>query len=609
MVTQITLGNFGQVNGRTVLTGGASQLDTQAIIKALTDAKRLPADRLETKNETIDKKTSAFNELLASFRNFKSAVNVLRNPPGVGIDSQNIFQYRTSSLTSSLGLSASSYLEVTAIPGALAQSYTIDSITQLAQASKQQTGSFSLADSTTVSAVSAVPTAGLLTAGTVQLRAVDGTVGGISLTLDAGDSLEVVASKFNEISSRTGIQAGVVKEATGSYRLSFSATQTGTTYGFDFNVAAPGPGNAVENDPSGVFSSISFVAQTPTQIAQNSIFSLDGISITRESNAISDAISGLTFNLKQDGFAGTINAAIEPDTTLASNAITQFADAYNEFRLFAARQSELDENSQPTEDAVLYNNSTFRNIVSSVAIEVSAIIAGITGSDPARLSDVGITIEDFAGDTENPATQDILVVDPDMLVSALQSNFDGVRQLFEFQMSSDDISFVNFKRSNSLNGLTGFSMSIDRTTDTYQATYTDPTNGSVQTVSFDYEITGSGGVILTGQSGTIFDGSQFLYASTSSATVNVTLTQGFGDRFYNMIEQFITDADGLIPQEIEALAEDKSRNEEQIDKIDEQVLRYQDQLVTQYANLEAALTRANQLLMLLDAQSNANNNN
>lgn len=609
MVTQISLGTFGQVNGKNVLTGGASQLDTQAIVKALTDAKRLPADRLTTANKTIDSKTSAYNDLVASFKTFKSAADALRNVPGVGVDSQNIFQYRTSSVTSSIGLTASNYLDVTAVPGANVQNHTIDSITQLAQASVQQTGTFTLADATTAPAVSAVPTAGMFTAGTVNLRAVDGTVGGIPLTLNATDSLQTVADKFNEVSNRTGIQATVVTQSSGSYRLIFSATKTGSTYGFDFNTAAPAAGHAVETDPSGVLSQITFAPQTAAQTAQDAIFSVDGISITRETNSVSDAISGLTFSLKQPGFVGTMNVAIKADTSVVANAITQFANAYNDFRTFVAKQTQLDSNSKPTADAVLYNDQTFRTIIGEIGSEVSNVVAGITGSgNPTELLDIGLTLQDYPGDSTTLPTTNILVVSSDQLNSALQSNFDGVRKLFEFQLSSDDTNFVNFKRSNNLAGVTSFAVNINRTTNIYQATYTDPATGGAKTVNFDYTIGSSGSLALTGQSGTIFEGSQFLYAGSAvTATVNASFTQGFGDRFYNLMDRFINTTDGLIKQAQQELVDSKTRNEDQIKVIDTQVTAFQDQQIKKYANLESAISKANQLLLMLNAQSNAQN--
>lgn len=605
MVTQITLGTFGTQGGRTVLTGGASQIDTKGLIDSLAAARRAPAVTLETKNTTIDAQSKALNDLKTIFAKLQSASDTLRNPPGVAIDSRNIFQYRTTNVTTSTGVSASSFIDVAVQPGAIAQSYTINSVTQLAFQTKQQSSNFVLADSTTASAVTAGATAGLFKAGTVNLRAVDGTVGGVALTLNTGDSLETVASKFNEISSRTGIQASVLTVTPGTYRLIFTATRPGTTYGFDLGLTAPTPNAGIASDATGVFAQLGAI--TTTQPAQNSLFTIDGVAISRESNAVADALTGVTFNLKQPTVSGTINVNIQPDTTLISNAITQFADAYNEFKLFASNQSQLDENSQPTETAVLYNNSTFRNIVTSVNSEVLRVVSGITGTgNPSQLADIGIKLDNFAGDETNPETKNILTVDTDRLNSLLLSNFDGVRKLFEYQQVSDNSSFVVSKRSNNLD-VTGFQLVIDSVAGTYQATYTDPVSG-LTTINLTGTPISGGGVSLKGPAGSALEGSEFVFAAAGDATINVTLTQGYGDRFFNLVSSFTDVAGGTLVTELDTLNNNKTRNTTEITSIDEKIVQFREQLVQQYASLEAALSRANNLLQLLDAQANARNN-
>jgi flagellar hook-associated protein 2 len=605
MVTEITLGNFGQIGGKNVLTGGASKLDTKGLIEAQVKARRIPADRLETRNKTISSQTKAFDELKAIFTKFQSAANNLRNPPGVDTDSQNIFQYRKASLSSSTGVSPNNYVDVSVQPGTAAQNYTINSITQLATQTKQQSGVFSIADTTTASAVTAngSPVAGLFRAGTVNLRAVDGTVGGIALTLNEGDSLQNVASKFNEVSSRTGIQASILTVAPGSYRMIFTATQTGSTYGFDLGQTSPAAGFGVQTDASGVLSQLTFGT---TQAAQNSIFSIDGVALTRENNNVSDVIEGLTLNLKQASVPGTLQINVVPDTEIASNAITQFADAYNEFRLFASRQAQLDDDSKPSEDAVLYNNTILRTFVNDISTQITGIVNGITGGNPSRLDDLGLKLENFDGDDDNPATKNILTVDTDKLNSILQTNFEGVRRVFEFQQSSDNTNFVTFKRGNNLGAVTNFSVSINA--GVYTASYTDPIGGGVTTVNLDGEAIAGGGISLKGQSGTPFEGMEFVYASAVDATINVTITQGFADRFHNMLDRYLDDDNGVLVQEVESMNDVVTRNQEEITRLDAAMEAYREQLVQQYALLESALTSANQILQLLDAQANSRNN-
>ncbi len=606
MVTQITLGTYGTQNGRSVLTGGASQLDTKSIIDAMVKAKRLPAVALETADTAIDAKTKAYGELKTLLTKLQTAADTLRNPPGVDNAAKNIFEYRTSSVSSSTGATASNYIEATVAPGAEIGSYSITNISDLAYQTKQQTGNISLADSTTASAVTAngSPTTGLFQAGTVNLRAVDGTAGGIPITLAQGDSLQTVASKFNEVSSRTGIQATVLNVSSGTYKLVFSATKTGTTYGFDLELTSPTSGAGVASDSAGVLSQIAF---STTQPAQNASFTIDGVTVSRESNAVSDVIDGVTFNLKQpSAAAGTLLVNVTPDTSIVSNAITQFADAYNAFKLFASNQSQLDDTGKPKDTSVLYNQSTFRTILDGVSSEVTRLVAGVGSGNPTMLADIGIAIDNFTGDDTNPATKNILTVDTDKLTSSLLSNYDGVRKLFEYSQTSDNVNFSTFKRANNLN-MTSFSLAIDTTAGTYKATYTD-TVGLTQTVDLDGTSLTGGGLTLTGKAGTAFEGSQFVYAGSGTVTVNVNLSQGYADRLYNLMDNFINSTDGLVTQEVNTLSDTKERHQTEITAIDDRLTAYRDKLLQQYAALEAALTSANQLLQMLDANANARNN-
>jgi flagellar capping protein FliD len=60
--------------------------------------------------------------------------------------------------------------------------------------------------------------------------------------------------------------------------------------------------------------------------------------------------------------------------------------------------------------------------------------------------------------------------------------------------------------------------------------------------------------------------------------------------------------------EIKGLQETNLDLEESVTRIDDQILTYRDQLLEKFSALEAAISTANQLLLLLDAQSNAQNN-
>ncbi len=137
----INLGSIVNLNGRSVGSGISSGLDTEAIINALTEARRAPAARLEDTIELNQSRITAFSSLKTIVEGLRSAADFLRAPPGFNNASDNIFMYRTSSLSSSLS-SISNYLGVTASAGAGIGDYDIE-IGQVALNRQQRTGSFS----------------------------------------------------------------------------------------------------------------------------------------------------------------------------------------------------------------------------------------------------------------------------------------------------------------------------------------------------------------------------------------------------------------------------------------------------------------------------------
>jgi len=605
VVSQITLGNFYTSGGKTVVSGSQSGIDSESLIKALTEAKRQPAVRLESKNELIDAKKDAYTTLKSLLSRFQSAADVLRNPPGVNNAAQNIFQYRTTALTSTGVIPAVNYLAMTVEPGAANQNFTISEIEQLALETKQSTASFMLADTTTTSVVNASgdTTAGKFSAGTFELRNVDPLGDPVEVTLAENDSLQSVVNKFNAVKESTGIQANILKVAGGTptseYKIVFTATKTGEVYGFDLEAVG-----TVLTDADGVLTQVTNqVGFGTTQFAQNAKLTVDDIEIERETNAIDDVIDGITFTLKQVMDDGTqLNASVTPDTAIVANAITQFVDVYNEFRLFAAKQQQVGDDGLPTEDAILANETLMRTMISQVASEVTRVVNGITDGNPERLADVGINFSDFAGDEENPSTRNIMVVDTDKLTSALNANFEGVRDVFEFTLTADDPALAIFSRTNAL-AVSEFTIFLDGTT--YKGRYTDA-NNTVQEVAFDSATLGDG-VSLTGRAGTVFEGLEMIYAASVVGfdEVNVNISQGFGDRLYNLLQSILNEDGGSLSNALADFDDQVARNEDEITDIDTQIETYREQLINQYAQLESALTKANQLLSLLDAQQSA----
>lgn len=593
MVTSIQLGNFASFNNRTILGGvSGSGLDTTALLEALTTAKRLPAVELENQiaeNSQISAALAEYRTLVAAL---KDATDFLRNPPGFNNAAENIFSYSKTAVSSNTAISGSTYVSATASPGATTQSYAISDITSVAAAKQQSTDNIAVADVSAV-AVSNTPAGGQFQAGTFTLN-------GQSITLDDGDSLSEVVLKFNAVSDATGISASTIKVSDGNYRVLFSATQTGLANDFDLNDVG-----TVSSDPSGVMASVGI---TDTKSAADAVFKFNGVDITRSSNSINDIVSNVTFNILQatptEPDPTEVTVSVSPDTDVARGGIINFINAYNDLKVFAAKQTEIASGGGFADSALLANNFTFRNLSTNIEAQLTSFVSGITGGDPDRLADLGITFIDVPETLDSPEISNVLTLDETVLNSVLSTNYDGVRNVFEFNFTADSTDLAVFSRTNAL-GVNSFSLNINPGTSTFEATY--DIGGGPVTINLDATALGdpATGYTLTGQDGTVLEGLSLLYTSTNVATINVTTTQGIADRLFNLTEAPAKTTEGAITQEINALADKDAQLTEEIARIDEQIEIFREQQLFKFQQLEAALTRVNTLLQSIDANNQA----
>lgn len=589
-LTAVTLGTFFQTpDGKTVLGGsGGSGLDVQSLIKVLTDAKGTAIVQSQDQITVNDKQATALSTFQQLLGTFQSTVDILRNPPGVGNDVNNVFKYTTATVSSNTAIAGSNYLSVTTTPGAALQSYSVNDIEQLATAGQQTTGIFTIADANTT-IVSASPiggTANQFGPGTI-------TFNGQAITLTEGDSLNTVASKFNAVSETTGVSATVIQGLAGQFQMIFTATETGAANSFDLSAAT---------DPSGVLTDIGL---TGTGTGLNAKFKINGIQVERSTNSINDVVDGLTFELLQatPDEDTILTVGVQPDRALAQNAITNFAVAYNALKTFYAQQTQLKGDGTYADTAVLANNQAFRAIMAETMAEVNSKVAGIAGSNPSSLSDIGVTFAKQPATSTTPEVSNILTIDDNKLTSMLSTNFNGVSNLFGFHLTSDNPNLAVFSRTNAL-AATSFTLNINPGTNTFTATY-NPGTGPVTVNLTAHAFSATPGYSLTGQEGTALAGLVLIYGSNSSATINVTTTQGIGDKAYNTSQNALKENTGTLAIEQKTLKDSDTRLNEDIARVTLQINQYRNELLMKFGALEQAISRVNTLLQSLNANQNA----
>jgi flagellar hook-associated protein 2 len=147
-----------------------------------------------------------------------------------------------------------------------------------------------------------------------------------SITVTSGMTLQDVADAINAQTSTSNVQASIVQVSSGSYQLVLTGTHDAADISYSSTSGDDIMNKLGVTDSSGAFSTV-------LQTAQAAKFTLDGISLTRNTNDISDVLSGVTFDLLQATPSGTsLNVSIGTDTSQITTALETFVTNYNAFR-------------------------------------------------------------------------------------------------------------------------------------------------------------------------------------------------------------------------------------------------------------------------------------
>jgi flagellar hook-associated protein 2 len=432
-------------------------------------------------------------------------------------------------------------------------------------------------------------------AGVALERALDYTFGTRTLTditVNSGDSLNDVVFAINQKTNDTGLSASIIQVGDFDYRLSIQAVNTGIDGKYEIF------------DSSNVLTNANI---TTTQAAQNAEFTLDGISLERSSNTIADVIPNVTFNLIAATGSDEINVDISRDLTTVTNQVISFIDAYNEFRVFYTKMNERDpETSGYTEEAILGGDSLLDTLSNTLSSFATKIVEGVSDANFDSIQDVGITFSNFIGDDTTPATENILVYDPDTLAEALANNFDKVREIFEYSFTSSSNNLQIYSRENS-HSINEFKLAINTSAAAGYKVQLMNTDGSAylddegDPVYLDYA-----NGLISGRDGTDVEGLEFVYTGDGTDTISVSFTQGVGDLFYNIANQYTKD-DGNLDDQIEILSDSNDDKETEVSALQAQLDDYVSRMEARFAALERAISSINSIIQYLVSNENASN--
>jgi flagellar hook-associated protein 2 len=408
--------------------------------------------------------------------------------------------------------------------------------------------------------------------GTFSIGLAGGTSADVAITSTM--SLEDVVDAINAQTSTTNVQASIIQVSSTEFEMVLSGTEDAA----DIETSSVS-GDDVMNklgvtDSSGDFTDV-------LQTAQPAIFKLDGVSLTRDTNDITDVLSGVTFNLLQDTPTGTtLNISIEADTSSISTALQTFVTDYNAFRDYVYGQQQLSSDGNVDSSSVLFGDGTMRTITTQMEQALNTSIGGLS------LSDLGLSFN----------TTNDLELDSSVLSTTLSQNLAGAMSLLSAQTttSSSSLSVVNTGSSPPA------SFALDLTVDSSGAL----TSASVGGDSSLFTVSGNS---IIGNAGTVYAGMAFTYSGSASTSVTVTSTTGIAAQIYNLAKSSSNTSTGSIQTLITNLQTRDDSMQQQIDDINSRAALYKTMLTNQYAKYQSAISTANSTLDYLSALLDSGN--
>jgi flagellar hook-associated protein 2 len=562
MADGLSIGSLSVSGGTTRLTGTSSKLDTEALVAAAYEAKRLPALRLEQRIERNEARGAALAELRDLLQTLQDSVAGLRNPPGFLGAADNVFEAKQAFLTSAGTVAAEELVGVTVENRGATGSFTLE-VTRLATAHKLAARPLGGADQT----LAEVWNAGAAFAGSLEIGLAGGTKA--TVAVDGTMSPEDLRAAINAVAAETGVSASLLAVGPSDRRLVLTATETG---------------RAVELADAGGDGIATLMAATTLQAAQTAQFTVDGVAVERATNRVDDLLPGVAIDLYRAQPGTPVTVRIEPSLAEAKERLMAFVDAYNGLRDFVAAQSAVGSGGEVAADAVLFGDRTLRALAQELAGIVGGAVPGLPAGTLATLRDVGITLEEGGR----------LAVDENTLDGRLLGRLDEVRRVFEFTSSASAPGLAVYARDNGLVDL-AFTVAV-----------TDADgDGRPEAASFDGVPALVEGGTLTGAPGTAYAGLKLIWTGRGDASIDLTVSPGIADRLHNALEAALDTGDGPIQRALGELESANADHTRRIEQIEERASRARELLIDRLGAMESALSLANTMLTQLRAQMDA----
>ena len=303
--------------------GIGSGLDVNSIVTKLMAVEQQPLTKLQQTGQNLQAELSVFGQMQSGVSQLRDAAKALYDPT----------TYQLTSASSSDPSSVSAATTASAVPGI----YSVG-VSQLAASQSVVSAPGLFADSTaTVGSGSLTIRLGTWSAGAFTAKPGSSDV---TVAIAATDTLADVRDKIN--AANAGVTAALVTDSSGT-RLALQSSTTGLDNGFRVQVADDDGANA---DAAGL-SRLAYDPQngagqlTLAQSAANTIATINGISVSTETTALTNVIDGMTFNLNKVT-TGNVAINVSRNADAVKSKINAFVTAYNQLNSFLSTETAYD---------------------------------------------------------------------------------------------------------------------------------------------------------------------------------------------------------------------------------------------------------------------------
>ena len=534
--------------------GIGSGLDIEGIISSLMAAERIPLTKVSQERTAINTKISIYGIIKNSFADLKAAADKLSNL-------SNLNPLKTTS-------SDDKVVSATASASASKGSYSIE-VSQLAKAQSVAAPSVATAD-TIVGTGSLTITLGSYDSGTNTFT---NNADKTPVTINSGtgqQTLDGIKQAIND--SNSGVTASIINDGTGS-RLVLTSKDTGAVNGFKLTVTDD---DGTNTNTTG----LSMLAYDPTatagagknatslQVAQNANFTINNLPVSKASNTVTDAVAGLTLNLKAQT-TSPVNLEVGLDDTALKTTLDGFVTAYNKIRGNLKDQQQKDATlSRETTPSTLERG--LRNILREQVAQY-----GI------GLSDIGLSFD----------KDGVLSLNKTKLDTAVAADPSILEKVFANTATTTDAR-VKYLGANNMTQEGTFAVNV--------STAYDGSNTIAGTIN---GVAGTGvGNVLTGATGNASEGLQFSVVQGASGNMgSITFSKGLAERLSDWIGS-LTDEGGSLVSRTDGLTSRKSRLDDQEDRINLRLEQVEKRYRAQFTALDSMLASMQQTSSYLSQQ-------